>query len=73
MARALTRSHGVYFHCSDHIGNYVGKMSKKGDGVARHIEERETPLPLLLSIKVHMRTGKDSLVNMLAERGLSIS
>ena len=35
--------------------------------------QRKTSLPLELSKKVHMRTGNESLVNMLAERGLSIS
>ena len=41
--------------------------------MAKHIQKRENPLPLVLSIKVSMRTGKDSLVNILAERGLIIS
>ena len=36
-------------------------------------EKRETPLPLELSRTVYMRTGNESLTNMLAERGLSIS
>ena len=41
--------------------------------MAKHTQERET-LPLELSMKVHMRTGNESsLVNMLDERGLSIS
>ena len=55
------------------LHNYVGKSSKKEDGVARHIQERETLSPLVLSMKVHMITGIESLVNTLAERGLSIS
>ena len=29
------------------LHNSVGKMSKKEDGVARHIQERETQLPLV--------------------------
>ena len=41
--------------------------------MARHIQERQTPLPLEVSMKVRMRTGNESLVNMLAVRGLSIS
>ena len=48
-------------------------IRKKEDDVARHIEKSETPLALELSMKVHMRTCNESLVNMLAERGLSIS
>ena len=50
----------VFFHYSNH--------SARG-----HTQNRATPLPLQLYMKVHMKTGDVRLVNMMAEPGLSIS
>ena len=58
----------VFFYWSNHSAR-----GKKENDVARHTQERETALPLELSMKVYMRTGNESLVNILAECGLSIS
>lgn len=53
--------------------NCVGKRSKKAHSCLRHPRERETPMPLMLAMKAHMTTGKESLVDLLAERGICVS
>ncbi|XP_042243427.1 protein shisa-like-2B [Homarus americanus] len=50
--------------------NSVGKTSPNPQSVLRHRRERETLLSLMLAMKVHMKAGKESLVDMLAERVL---
>ncbi|ELU12680.1 hypothetical protein CAPTEDRAFT_188022 [Capitella teleta] len=35
----------------------------------RHNQKRETPLPLILAMKIHMKTGQKTLVDTLAEQG----
>ena len=58
----------IFLHCSNHSA-----YGKKKDDVAEHTQDSETPLSLELTMKVHMRTGNESSVNMLVDRGLSIS
>ena len=55
--------------------NSVGKRSSNPQSVPRHPRERETPLSIMLAMKVHMQTGnyKESLVDTLAERGICVS
>ena len=53
--------------------NAVKRISKAAKSIPRHIRWRETPQSLLLAMKVYIKTGKESLVDMLAERVLSIS
>ena len=53
--------------------NYIGKRSSNPQSVPRHPRERETPLSIMLAMKVHMKTGKESLVDTLAERGICVS
>lgn len=53
--------------------NSVCKRSPNPQSVPCHLRERETPLSHMLAMKVHMKTGKESLVDMLAERGICVS
>ena len=49
------------------------KRSLKAMSVPRHLCERETPMSLVLAMKLYMKTSKECLVDMLAERGICIS
>ena len=49
------------------------KSSKTTSRVQRHRTERETPLPIYISLKVHCETRKRGLVEMLHSLGLGIS
>ncbi|ELU05323.1 hypothetical protein CAPTEDRAFT_216554 [Capitella teleta] len=62
---ALSLSELIMFNC-------VGKRSSSSRKL-RHNQERETPLPLILAMKIHMKTGQKTLVDTLAERGLCTS
>ena len=53
--------------------NSVGKRSDKPESGIRHHRERETPQPIMLAMKVHMKSGKANLVDTLAERGICVS
>lgn len=39
----------------------------------RHPQMRETPLPLMLAMKIHLKTGQKTLIDTFAERGLCTS
>jgi hypothetical protein len=62
---ALSLSELIMFNC-------VGKRSSSSRKL-RHNQERETPLPLILAMKIHMKTEQKTLVDTLAERGLCTS
>ena len=53
--------------------NSVQKRSQKLKSVPHHLHEQETPQSLMLAIKIHMKTGKESLVDMLAEQWFCVS
>ena len=47
-------NNSFFFHSSNHSAR-----GKRENDVARHTQERETALPLELSMKVHMTTGNE--------------
>ncbi len=55
------------------IFNSVARRSKKHDSVPRHNRDRETPASLYMAMKVHLQTGRESLIDDLHQRGLCIS
>ena len=61
----LTISQLVSFNCR--------KFSRQESSFQRHNKERETPLPIYLSLKVHAETRKKELVDTLSSMGMGIS
>ena len=55
------------------VHNMVKRRSLKPESIPRHIRERETPQSLMIAMKIHMKTGKECLVDMLAQRGICVS
>ena len=55
------------------IFNSVARRSKKRDSVPRHNRVRETPASLYMAMKIHLQTGRESLIDDLHQRGLCIS
>ena len=55
------------------IFNSVGRRSKKHDSVPRHNRDKETPASLYMAMKLHLQTGRKSLINDFHQRGLCIS
>ncbi|XP_014676237.1 PREDICTED: uncharacterized protein LOC106816189 [Priapulus caudatus] len=55
------------------IFNSVGCRSKKPGSVPRHIRGRETPASLYMAMKVHLQSGRESLIDVIHQRGLCIA
>ena len=49
------------------------KRSRKSSNAVQHNLDRETRLPLYLGLLVHNKTRKRDLIDILFERGLSVS
>ncbi|ELU13546.1 hypothetical protein CAPTEDRAFT_218243 [Capitella teleta] len=62
---ALSLSELIMFNCVEKRSSSSRKL--------RHNQERETPLPLILAMKIHMKTGQKTLVDTLTEQGLCTS
>ena len=55
------------------IFNSVECRSTKPGSILRRIRDRETPAALLLAIKLYLKSGSKSVINVLHQRGLCIS
>ena len=53
--------------------NSYKRYKENAKGVVRHSQQRETPLPIYLSIMLHTKTRKRDLVDTLLNLGLCIS
>ena len=54
------------------IFNSVERRSKKPGNIPRHIRDRETPAALYLAMKLYLKSGSKSVINVLHQRGLCI-
>ena len=55
------------------ILNSVERRSTKPGNIPRHIRDRETPAALYLAMKLYLKSGSKSVINVLHQRGLCIS
>ena len=53
--------------------NTVNRRTNTPDRVARHLRDRETPLAIYIAIKIYSMTRKETLIDILHEKGLCIS
>ncbi|KAK3741023.1 hypothetical protein RRG08_005713 [Elysia crispata] len=55
------------------VFNTVKHRSTSPNSLPRHIRDRETPIAIYIAIKIYTVTRKESIINILHERGLCIS
>ena len=55
------------------VFNAVKQRSCAPDRLPRHIRDRETPLAICIAIKLCVMTRKESIIDMVHEKGLCIS